>query len=184
MSKHSLPIAENVLDRNFEVSIPNAVWVAVITYLWTLEGWLFIAAVVDLFVRRVVGWAMADHMRSELIESALKMALSRRKPNSDLLHYSDRGSQYAGQDYQALLKKHGITVSMSNKGDCYDNSVMERVWGSLKSERTDGVIYLTRRQATNDVVDYFEMFYNTERLHSTLGYLSPAEFEKRNSISL
>jgi transposase InsO family protein len=182
MSKHNLPIAENKLNRNFTVLEPNKVWVADITYLWTLEGWLYIAAVVDLFSRRVVGWAMADTMHTELIANALMMAISRRQPASDLMHHSDRGSQYASQCYQELLKKSDITVSMSRKGNCWDNAVMERFFGSLKSERTDGITYLTRRQAKNDVVEYIEMFYNADRLHSTLGYLSPVAFENQQNI--
>jgi putative transposase len=178
-SVHSKPIADNKLDRNFAVSEPNKVWVADITYLWTLEGWIYIAAVLDLYSRRVVGWAIAEHMRTELIADALKMAVCRRDPVAGLMHHSDRGSQYAGSDYQALLQQWGIEVSMSRKGNCWDNAVMERFFGSLKSERTDGERYLTRKQAKDDVVDYIEMFYNPERLHSTLGYVSPAEFEKR-----
>lgn len=184
-SEHKLPIAENILDRNFTVLEPNKVWVADITYLWTLEGWLYIAAVVDLFSRRVVGWATASTMHTELIANALELALERRQPISNLMHHSDRGSQYASQYYQELLEKFGITVSMSRKGNCWDNAVMERFFGSLKSERTDDITYFTRRQAKNDVIEYIEMFYNTDRLHSTLGYLSPAMFEKQQDcISL
>lgn len=184
-SQHTQPVAENVLDRNFTVLEPNKVWVADITYLWTLEGWLYIAAVVDLFSRRVVGWATASTMHTELIANALELAIDRRSPNSDLMHHSDRGSQYASQYYQELLQKFGITVSMSRKGNCWDNAVMERFFGSLKSERTDGVTYFTRQQARRDVIEYIEMFYNTDRLHSTLGYVSPAVFEKqRNFVSL
>jgi putative transposase len=185
MSQHTQPVAENKLDRNFTVSEPNKVWVADITYLWTLEGWLYIAAVVDLFSRRVVGWSMASMMHTKLISDAFTMALNRRQPTSKLMHHSDRGSQYASQDYQELLRKSDITVSMSRKGNCWDNAVMERFFGSLKSERTDGITYLTRNQAKNDVVEYIEMFYNVDRLHSTLGYVSPIVFEKQqNSVSL
>mgnify|MGYP002785046291 CR=1 FL=1 len=185
ISSHSLPVAENKLDRNFTVLAPNKVWVADITYLWTLQGWLYIAAVVDLFSRRVVGWAMADNMYTELIENALKMAIGRRQPAPNLMHHSDQGSQYASQYYQELLAQLNITVSMSRKGNCWDNAVMERFFGSLKSERTNGVTYFTRRQAINDVIEYIEMFYNADRLHSILGYMSPVEFEKQqNFISL
>jgi putative transposase len=176
-SKHQLNVAENLLNREFKVAKPNCFWVADITYLNTLEGWLYIAVVLDLFSRRVVGWAMAEHMREELIEEALKMALGRRNPEAGLMHHSDRGVQYASADYQAALKKAGIIVSMSRKGNCWDNSVMERFFGSLKSERTDNVKYFTRAQAKSDVIDYIEMFYNSRRLHSTLGYVSPIEFE-------
>lgn len=177
-SRHLLPIAANVLNRHFSVAAPNRVWVADITYLWTNEGWLYIAAVLDLFSRRVVGWAIASHMREELIGDALQMALGRRQPAIGLMHHSDRGSQYASSDYQAMLKIAGIIVSMSRKGNCWDNAVMERFFGSLKSERTDQINYLTREEAKLDVIDYIEMFYNSQRLHSTLGYVTPLQFEQ------
>lgn len=178
-SAHDLPIAENKLNRNFTIHKPNQVWIADITYFWTREGWMYLAAVVDLFSRRVVGWAIADHMRSELIGNALVMAVGRRQPTSGkLMHHSDRGCQYASCFYQNLLKKFGITVSMNRKANCWDNAVMERFFGSLKSERTDGVQYVTREQAKNDVIDYIEMFYNNTRLHSSLNYQSPMVFEK------
>lgn len=178
-SSHSLIIAENKLARQFNVSAPNKVWVADITYLWTLAGWIYVAGVLDLFSKRIVGWAIADHMRSELIESAMEMALGRRRPLASLMHHSDRGVQYACGSYQSLLEKNGIVVSMSRKGNCWDNAVMERFWGSLKSERTDNETYLTKESAKNDVIDYIEMFYNSERLHSALGYVSPNEFENQ-----
>jgi transposase InsO family protein len=179
-SDHNLPLAENRLNRNFKTQMPNQVWVADITYLWTQEGWLYLAAIVDLFSRRVVGWAIADHMRSELIESAFSMAIGRRQPISqNLMHHSDRGCQYASCFYQNILKKFGVTVSMNRRANCWDNAVMERFFGSLKSERTDGINYVTREQAKNDVIDYIEMFYNSSRLHSSLNYQSPMEFEKK-----
>lgn len=178
-SKHRFALASNVLNREFTQSAPNRVWVTDVTYLWTLEGWLYIAGVLDLFSRRVVGWAMADHMRESLVNDALQMALSRRQPARGLLHHSDRGVQYARDHYQALLKSAGIAVSMSRKGNCWDNAVMERLWGSLKSERTNGKIYITREVAKADVINYFEMFYNCKRLHSTLGYVSPMQFENQ-----
>lgn len=178
-SRHTLAVADNRLNRAFIVTLPNRVWVVDITYLWTLEGWLYIAAVLDLFSRRLVGWAMAAHMRETLVNEALQMALGRRQPKPGLLHHSDRGVQYASQNYQATLRDQGITVSMSRKGNCWDNAVMERFWGSLKSERTDGKIYLTREVAKADVIDYVEMFYNSKRLHSTLGYVSPMQFENQ-----
>jgi putative transposase len=183
-SNHSLPVAANELNREFTVGKPNRVWVTDITFLWTQEGWLYIAAVLDLYSRRIVGWSMSDHMRTELIREALLMAIGRRQPMGDLLHHSDRGSQYASADYRQLLKQQGIRVSMSRKGNCWDNAVMERFFGSLKSERTDGKNYLTREQAKNDVIDYIEMFYNCQRLHSSLNYISPMQFEKLNQISL
>jgi putative transposase len=179
-SNPMLPVAENLLNREFTVTEVNRVWVTDITCLWTLEGWLYIAAVLDLFSRRIVGWAMASHMQEILVKDALKMALARRNPETGLMHHSDRGSQYAANDYQQTLKQAGIIVSMSRKGNCWDNAVIERFWGSLKSERTDHVIYVTRAQAKTDVVDYIEMFYNSRRLHSTLGYVTPVQFEQRN----
>ena len=186
-SQHKLPVAQNVLNREFTASTPNSAWVTDITYLWTLEGWVYVAAVLDLFSRRVVGWAVAEHMRETLIAQALDMALGRGQPKPGLLHHSDRGVQYASAAYQARLKAAGVTVSMSRKGNCWDNAVMERFWGSLKSERTDGRIYLTRDAAKADVIDYIEMFYNSVRLHSTLDYISPMQFEKRfllNNVSV
>jgi putative transposase len=179
-SNHSLPVAANTLNREFSVSLPNRAWVTDITCLWTQEGWLYLSAVLDLFSRRIVGWSVADHMRTELISDALLMAIGRRQPSVNLLHHSDRGSQYASADYQQLLKRQGVQVSMSRKGNCWDNAVMERFFGSLKSERTQGENYLTREQAKADVIDYIEMFYNSQRLHSTLNYISPMQFEKLN----
>lgn len=183
-SNHKLPIADNVLNREFYVKTPNKVWLADITYLWTQEGWFYLAAVLDAFSRRIVGWSMADHMREELVEDALTMAIGRRQPDKGLLHHSDRGCQYASDKYQHFLNKQGIIVSMSRKGNCWDNSVMERFFGSLKSERTDGKNYVTREQAKADVIDYIEMFYNSQRLHSTLNYVSPMQFEKLNQSLL
>jgi len=172
-----LSVAENILNRAFAVAKPNRVWLADITYLWTNEGWIYLAAVLDACSRRVVGWALANHIRKSLVCDALSMALGRRRPDGDLLHHSDRGSQYASMDYQTLLKSEGITMSMSRKGNCWDNSVMERFFGSLKSERTNGKKYMTREQAKADIIDYIEMFYNSHRLHSTLGYVSPMKYE-------
>jgi transposase InsO family protein len=173
-----LPVAENILNRAFMVARPNQVWLADITYVWTQEGWLYLAAVLDACSRRVVGWSLTNHMRVSLITDALTMALGRRKPSNDLMHHSDRGSQYASLDYQELLKSKGITVSMSRKGNCWDNAVMERFFGSLKSERIYGKKYMTREQAKADIIDYIEMFYNSHRLHSTLGYVSPMHYER------
>ena len=178
-SRHKQPVAENVLNRQFNVSAPNRVWLTDITCLWTQEGWLYLAAVLDSFSRRIVGWAIAEHMRETLVNDALRMALGRRQPPRDLLHHSDRGSQYASASYQTLLKTQGMVVSMSRKGNCWDNSVMERFFGSLKSERTDDNVYATRQAAKADVIDYIEMFYNCKRLHSTLGYMTPMQFEKK-----
>lgn len=177
-SEHGYPIAANKLNREFKVKTPNHAWVADITYLWTQEGWLYLSAVLDLFSRRVVGWSVSSCMKGTLVKDALLMALGRRMPKGQLMHHSDRGSQYANKDYRETLKEHGITVSMSRKGNCWDNAVMERFFGSLKSERTHNKIYLTRQQARADIIDYIEMFYNSQRLHSTLGYLSPMQFEE------
>lgn len=176
-SKHSFAVADNLLNRAFTAAAPNRVWLTDISYLRTLEGFLYIAAVLDVFSRRIVGWAIADHMREALVQEALQMALGRRQPGKGLMHHSDRGVQYAADHYQSLLKSAGIIVSMSRKGNCWDNAVMERFWGSLKSERTDEKTYLTREYAKADVIDYIEMFYNCKRLHSSLDYVSPMQFE-------
>ena len=152
-------------------------------YLWTQEGWLYVAAVLDLFSRRIIGWAMAEHMRETLVSAALQMAIVRRQPDAGLLHHSDRGVQYASARYRAILSNAGMIASMSRKGNCWDNSVMERAWGSLKSERTDGMRYPNRATAKADVIDYFEMFYNSSRLHSTLGYVSPLQFENQYRLT-
>lgn len=178
-SSHALPVAQNILNRQFEVEAPNRVWVADITYIWTLEGWLYVAAVLDLFSRRIVGWSIAAHMKESLVSDALVMALGRRNPEKGLLQHSDRGVQYASHAYQALLQSNGITVSMSRKGNCWDNAVMERFWGSLKSERTEGKVYHSREEAKQDIVDYIEMYYNNVRLHSHLNYCSPVMFEQQ-----
>jgi transposase InsO family protein len=179
-SKHNLPMAENILDRKFEVSEPNRVWVADITYLWTQEGWLYLAAVIDLFSRRVVGWSLAEHMREELATDALSMAIQNRRPGKGILQHTDRGIQYACATYQKYLHDTGFIVSMSRKGNCWDNAVMERFFGSLKTERTDGKIYFTRAEAKADVISYIEEFYNKVRLHSALTYVSPMEYEEIN----
>lgn len=178
-SNHGLPVAANLLNRQFNTKEPDRIWVADITNLWTLEGWLYIATILDLYSRRIVGWALAEHMREELVEDALKMAIGRRNPKVGLMHHSDRGVQYASGQYRAALGRAGITVSMSRKGNCWDNAIEERFNGSLKSEWTDGVKYLTLAQAKADVITYIEMFYNSKRLHSSLGYLTPIEFENR-----
>ena len=179
-SNHALAVADNKLNREFAVNMPNRAWVADITYLWTQEGWLYVAVVLDLFSRRVIGWALADHMREELASEALSMAITKRHPCSQLMHHSDRGVQYASFGYQELLSKAGAIISMSRKGNCWDNAVMERFFGSLKTERTDGKNYLSRTQAKIDVIDYIERFYNSCRLHSTLNYVSPMQYEKAN----
>jgi putative transposase len=176
-SQHRYPIAPNLLARQFEVEQPNQVWAGDITYIWTAEGWLYLAVLLDLYSRKVVDWAMSAHIDSALVQEALRMALGRRGPTTGLLHHSDRGSQYACHDYQRLLTTYGIRCSMSRKGECLDNAVAERFFGSLKRERIDLRHYVTRQEARVDVVDYIEMFYNSKRLHSYLGYVSPRDYE-------
>jgi putative transposase len=176
-SDHHAPVAPNTLGRDFDASLPDHKWVADITYIATDEGWLYLAAVMDLCSRRVVGWAMADHMRWELVGDALEMAVAHRRPARGLLHHSDRGVQYAGDGYQGLLAEHGMDCSMSRKGDCYDNAAMESFFGTLKTELVYHEHYTTRSQAEASIFEYIEVFYNRQRLHSTLGYLSPEAFE-------
>ena len=177
-SRHDKPVADNLLDRDFAAAAPNRKWLADITYVPTGDGWLYLAAVLDTFSRRVVGWSMADHMEVDLVADALNMALVHRRPaGRDLLHHSDRGSQYASDHYQGLLARHGITVSMSGKGDCYDNAMMESFWATLKCELVHQQQYATREQARQAIFEYIEVFYNRKRLHSSLGYVSPDSFE-------
>jgi len=179
-SAHAHPVADNLLDRDFAAAAPNAKWAADITYVPTGQGWLYLAAVIDLCSRRVVGWAMADHLRATLCTEALEMALSRRKPPADrtLVHHSDRGVQYACGDYRALLDGHGIACSMSRKGDCYDNAAMESFFKTLKVELVYHERYATRAQAMASVFEYVECWYNRKRLHSSLGYTSPEQYER------
>jgi transposase InsO family protein len=177
-SNHGFAVAPNRLKRNFKVNAPNKAWVADITYLWTREGWLYLAVILDLFSRRVVGWAMADHLRAELALSALRMALLRRRPKRGLIHHSDRGVQYACDDYQAILRAHGIKPSMSRKGDCWDNAVAESFFGTMELELVDESDWQTHDEARAAVFEYVEAFYNGKRIHSTTAYLSPAEFER------
>jgi putative transposase len=177
-SNHRLPVAENVLDRQFDAQGPNERWVADITYIPTREGWLYLAVVEDLYSRRVVGWSMADTMTSRLVVDALEMAVSKRLPQEGLLAHSDRGSQYASAHYQQLLGKHGIECSMSGVGQCWDNAPMESFFASLKKELVHHEDYQSRAQARASIVEYIEMFYNPKRRHSSLGYVSPAEYEQ------
>jgi len=176
-SQHRYPVAPNLLARQFKVEQPNQVWAGDITYIWTAEGWLYLAVLLDLYSRKVVGWAISAHIDSALVQEALRMARGRRGPTTGLLHHSDRGSQYACHTYQRLLTTYGIRCSMSRKGECLDNAVAERFFGSLKRERTDLRHYVTRQEARVDIVDYIEMFYNSKRLHSYLGYVSPRDYE-------
>jgi putative transposase len=179
-SQHSDPVAPNLLNREFSADAANTKWVTDITGVWTAEGWLYLAVVLDLFSRLVVGWAMAAHRDAELVEHARPLALVWRHPAADLLHHSDRGSQYTSGSYQALLAQVGIQVSMSGKGDCYDNAAMESFFSSLKGEWTDWHTYQTRQEAQLSIFEYIEVFYNRQRRHSTLGYLSPVKYEQQN----
>jgi transposase InsO family protein len=179
-SRHKLPVAENVLDRKFEVDAPNVAWVTDITYVWTSEGWLYLAAILDLFSRRVVGLAMSERIDRALTLDALRDAVGRRMPNQGLIHHSDRGSQYASADYQDALKDQGVVCSMSRKGNCWDNAVAESFFATLKTELIYPRRFATRREAREAIFDYVETFYNRRRRHSTLGYLSPVDFELKS----
>lgn len=172
-------IAANVLEREFDADGPNQKWVADFTYIWTAEGWLYVAAVIDLFSRRVIGWSMSDQMTSQMVTDALIMAIWRRGRPKELLHHSDQGSQYTSEPFQRLMADHGITCSMSRSGNVWDNAAMESFFSSLKTERIKRKTYRTRKQARADVFDYIECFYNPKRRHSTIGYLSPITFEER-----
>jgi len=176
-SKHNFPVSGNILDRKFDIESPNKAWTADITYIPTKEGWLYLAAVMDLYSRRIVGWAVDKRICRHLVEKALAMACLNRSPEPGLLHHSDRGSQYASGDYQKQLKAHGIVCSMSRKGNCWDNAAMESFFGSLKTELIYDRNYETRAEAQSDIFEYIEVFYNRQRLHSALGYRSPAAFE-------
>lgn len=176
-SNHANPVAGNVLDRQFHAALPDQKWAVDITYIPTTEGWMYLAGVMDLCSRKIVGWAMADHMRVHLVSDALTMAVMHRKPGRGLLHHSDRGVQYASDDYQHLLQSHDMLVSMSNKGDCWDNAAMESFWSTLKTELVHHEHYATRAEAQASIFEYIEVFYNRKRLHSSIGYQSPEAFE-------
>jgi transposase InsO family protein len=178
-SNHAYRVAANLLDRNFTATAPNQKWTCDITYIWTDEGWLYLAIVMDLFSRRIVGWNMTRSLHAQLVLDALDMAIKQRRPGSGLLHHSDRGVQYACHDYRSLLKKHGITCSMSRVGNCYDNAVTESFFSSFKSEHVHQQRYRTVAQAMLSVFEWIEVFYNRKRRHSSLGYLSPEAFEAR-----
>jgi len=176
-SNHPHPVAANLLERNFAAPTPNAKWTCDITYLWTEQGWLYLAVVMDLFSRRIVGWSMTDHLKSGLVSQALTMAISRRRPGDGLLHHSDRGVQYACRDYQALLRERAMNCSMSRVGNCYDNAVTESFFATLKTEHVHHQQFRTRQEAIDSVFEWIEVFYNRQRRHSSLGYLSPEAFE-------
>ena len=176
-SKHNRPVFDNVLDRQFVASRPDQAYVADITYIPTQEGWLYLAVVIDLFSRKVVGWSMSSRMKAELVCDALTMALWQRKPGAGLIVHSDQGAQYASHAYSQLLKAWRCVGSMSRKGNCWDNAVAESFFGSLKQEQVHGCHYQTRYEAQQDILNYITMFYNSQRLHSTLGYMSPNQYE-------
>ena len=178
-SNHSHPVAKNVLNQAFEQEKPDQVWVSDITYIPTREGWLYLVCILDLYSRKVVGWSMSHRMTKELVLSALGMALLRRRPEAELMHHSDRGSQYCSEAYQRLLREENITCSMSRKGNCYDNAVMESFFATLKKELVHHADYPTRAAARQSIFEYVEVFYNQVRLHSALGYVSPAEYERQ-----
>ena len=178
-SKRDMPIAENILDRKFEVDAPDVAWVTDITYVWTAEGWLYLAAILDLFSRRVVGFAMSQHIDRALVLEALRVAVGRRVPNAGLTHHSDRGSQYASGDYQDALDELGVVCSMSRKGNCWDNAVAESFFATLKTECVYTRRFATRAEARETIFEYIEVFYNGRRRHSTIGYVSPVEFEMK-----
>jgi transposase InsO family protein len=178
-SKHALPVAQNLLERNFGAPGPNLKWAGDITYLWTGEGWLYFAVVLDLFSRRVVGWSLQASLNRALVVNALQSALGQRHPGPGLLHHSDRGSQYASGEFQAVLSQQGIVCSMSRRGNCWDNAPVESFFGTLKQELVNRRRFATREAARKEVFEYIEVWYNRQRRHSSLGYVSPAEFEQR-----
>jgi len=177
-SKHNQPVYENLVARQFDAEKKDSVYAGDITYIWTQEGWLYLAVIIDLYSRKVVGWSMSSRMTSKLVCDALTMAIWNRQPEQGLICHSDRGSQYASKEYRKLLSKNGFLGSMSRKGDCWDNSVVESFFSSLKQERVHWENYQTRQDAQQDILDYIVMFYNNSRLHSTLNYRSPNDFEK------
>ena len=177
-SNHSFPVARNLLERKFAAAAPNQVWLADITYVDTKEGWLYLAAVLDVYSRKIVGWAMDGTMSRKLCMDALKMAVLNREPPEGLVHHSDRGSQYASGDYQAMLDEHGMICSMSRKGDCWDNAPMESFFGTLKSESLHRYEFASRDEARREIFEFIEIFYNRKRRHSAIDFMSPAEYEK------
>jgi putative transposase len=177
-SHHAFPVAPNLLEQDFSAERPNQKWAADISYVWTSEGWLYLAVVLDLFARRVVGWAVSDRLHQELALEALRKALAIRRPDKGLIHHSDRGSQYCSTAYRAMLKKHGIRISMSGKGNCFDNAAVESFFKSLKSELVWRTVFQTRAEAKQAIGRYIDGFYNPVRRHSTLDYVSPVQFER------
>jgi len=180
-SKHSLPVAVNLLDQNFVADRPDQIWLADITYIRTAEGWLYLAVILDLFTRKVVGWAMRDHLRAELTIAALTMAIQRRRPAAGLIHHSDRGSQYAAGDYRDILQAAAVVQSMSRKGNCWDNAPMESFFGTLKTELVRQDEYPNRDAARRDLFAYIEGYYNRQRRHSAIGYITPEQAEAKSA---
>ena len=176
-SNHRRPVAPNLLEREFSAEKPNEVWVGDITYIWTLEGWLYLAVLLDLFSRRVVGWSMDERIQDDLTLSALEMAIESRQPEAGLIHHTDQGSQYASGEYLACLKTHDLVASMSRRGNCWDNAVAESFFASLEKELLLDSVFVSRDHARREVFDYIEAFYNRGRSHSTIGHVSPVEFE-------
>ena len=176
-SRHDFPIAANLLERNFTATAPNRIWLADITYVETDQGWLYLATVLDLYSRKIVGWAMCDHLRADLPLAALRMAISAQRPEAGLIHHSDRGVQYASAEYRKVIQSAGFQASMSRKGDCYDNAPMESFFHTLKTELVHHRHYATREQASRYIFAYIEGFYNRTRRHSAIGYISPIEME-------
>ena len=177
------PIANNVLNRGFQVKNKNSVWVCDVSYFWTRNGWVHLAIVMDLFSRKIVGWSMSNRVDKELTRHALKMALANREPDHTMLHHSDQGAEYTNKDYQALLNENQMGISMSRKANCYDNAVAESFFKTIKSELTRKQRFKTQDEAKSAIFEYIEIFYNRKRLHSTLGYLSPMEYERLNSVN-
>jgi putative transposase len=178
-SSHDSPIAPNLLKRDFTADAPNKKWLTDMTFIATREGWLYLAGVLDAYSRKVIGWAMGKEHDAELVKEALQMALLQRQPGAGLVHHSDRGSEYASKSYQEMLHQHNVQISMSKKGDCYDNAPMESFWGTLKEEGVGKDVFPSRKEAKTAIFDYIEVFYNRKRKHSSLGYLSPVDFEKQ-----
>ena len=182
-SKHKHPVADNLLNRQFTIDRPNAVWLSDITYIWTPEGWLYLAGVIDLYSRMLVGWSMGSRLKAELTLEALRQAIARRNVRPDLMHHSDRGGQYAAGEYQKLLKKTKMICSMSRKGDCWDNAPMESFFATLKTELIYREQFKTRQEAKAKIFEYIEVFYNRQRRHSSLGMKSPVDFERQQPLS-
>ncbi len=178
-SQHSDPVGPNLLRRHFEASQPDEKWLTDIPAVWTAEGWLYVAAILDVYSRRVVGWSMSEQRDEQLVTAAFQMAVTSRRPKAGLLHHSERGSQYSSAGYQALLRIHGIQVSMSRKGNGYDNAMMKSFFGTLKEECVERCRYASRREARSAIFSYIETFYNRKRRHSSLGYISPVAFEEQ-----